>query len=135
MGFSGISGDMLLRGDLADLVLLGVGMFAELARRDGVIPLTEWREFIDALRNRVGVADRDDGTTEADVLRRGLRIALLGRGEFGDREWSATGFRGVGPAGRAERGVLAGEEVAMVRRFKDCAKSPSPPRPPLAEFG
>jgi hypothetical protein len=99
------------------------------------MPLTEWSEFIDAFRSKVGVADREDGTTEADVLRRGLRIALLGRGEFGDREWSATGFRGVGPAGRAERGVLSGEDVAMVRRFKDCASSPSPSRPSLVRLG
>lgn len=125
MGFSGNSGDMLLRGDLPDLGLLGDKMLAELARRDGVTPLTECSEFMDAFLSRVGVADRDDGATEAEELRRGLRMALLGRGELGD--FSAAGLSGLGAAGRGERGVLAlaGDDVVMVRRFRDCARSPS----------
>jgi hypothetical protein len=120
---------MLLRGDLPDLGLLGDRMLAALGRRDGVTPLAEWSEFMEAFRSKVGVAEREDGTTEAEELRRGLRIALLGRGELGDL--SATGLSGLGPAGRAERGVLAGDDVVMVKRCKDCARSPSPSCPPL----
>ena len=112
-------------------------MLAALARRDGVTPLEEWSEFMEAFRSKVGVAERDEGATEADELRRGLRMALPGRGELGELRLrlilSTTGLGGLsgfGAAARGERGVLAGEEVAgevMARRFKDCARSPSPP--------
>ena len=130
---------MLRRGDLPDLDWLGDKMLAALARRDGVTPLEEWSEFMDAFRSKVGVADRDEGATEADELRRGLRMALPGRGELGELRLrlrltlSTTGLSGLsgfGAAGRGERGVLAGEDAAgvvMARRFKDCARSPAPP--------
>lgn len=127
MGFSGISGDKLRRGDRPDLALLTLleeRMLAVLLRRDGVIPLPECSEFMDALRSRVGVLERDeDETTEAEVLRSGLRIALSGRLAVGD--WSVTCLGGADPVGRAERGVLVGEEVAMDRRWRDWAKFPS----------
>jgi hypothetical protein len=97
----GGSGDMLRRGDLPDLGLLGDRTLAELARRDGGTPLAEWSEFIEAFLSKVGVADRDD--------------TLLGSGELGDF------------SGREARGVLAGEDVVMVRPCRDRARSPSWP--------
>jgi len=117
---------MLLSGDLPDLGLGDEGRWAKLARRDGpgVTPLAECSEFMEAFRRRVGVAERDGGATEADELRKGLRMALPGRGELGG--WSAVALSGLGAAGRPERGVLAGDDGAMVRRFSDCASSPSP---------
>jgi hypothetical protein len=132
IGSAGGSGEMLLRGDLPVLGLLGDRMLAELARRDGATPaFAECSEFMEAFRSRVGVADRDGGAMEAEELRSGLRMALPGRGVLGER--SAAGGRGLAPAGREERGDLAGEEVevVMVRRFKDCARSPSPWGPSL----
>jgi hypothetical protein len=90
IGSAGSSGEMLLRGDLPVLGLLGDRMLAELARRDGATPpLAECSEFMEAFRSRVGVADRDGGAMETEELRSGLRMALLGRGVLGER--SATG--------------------------------------------
>jgi hypothetical protein len=61
---------------------------------------------MEAFLNRAGVADLEEGTTEAEVLRKGLCMALLGRGE---------------------RGVEEGEGVAeMAKRCKDRVRSASP---------
>lgn len=61
---------------------------------------------------------------EVDDLRKGLRIALAGRGELG--ELSAIELRGPGGTVRRPRDVLAGGDVVIVKRFRDCASSPSP---------
>jgi hypothetical protein len=101
--------------------LLGDKMLAELERRDGVTPLAECSEFMDAFRSKAGEAERVDGTVEAEALRRGLRMALPGRGEMGDL--SATGLSGLGAAGREAGGVPVGP---MVKRSRDFARPPSP---------
>lgn len=75
------------------------------------------------------MADLEDGPAEAEALRSGLRIALLGRGVRG--EMSATGLRGLEAAAREGRGVPAGEDVVMVKRCRDWARSLSPSRPSL----
>jgi hypothetical protein len=59
--------------------------FTELARRGGATPLEEWREFNEAFRSKVGVADREWVPFVVEGALRGLRRALLGRGLLGDR--------------------------------------------------
>jgi hypothetical protein len=41
MGFSGSSGEILRRGDLPDLTLVGDPIWAKLERRDGATPFAE----------------------------------------------------------------------------------------------
>lgn len=95
-----------------------VGMKTELARRGGTMPpFEDCREFSDAFRSSVGVAEREWGPLllAEDGPFKGLRRALPGRGLLGDR--LTAGLNG--------RGDLAGDGEDVVRDscFKDCAKS------------
>lgn len=68
--------------------MVGDMRFAALERRDrgrlGVTPLFECNEFVEALRRRVGVPDRDGGPLPLPletVRETGLRGEFLGPGE------------------------------------------------------
>lgn len=111
------SGGLVRKGDLTT----GDEIFAMLVRREGALlgvrfdgPVTEWRELVEVLRWRVGVADRcsvgvEDRDRESSLAREGLRDGIrgLGAGEVlltaglnGDR---ALGVRGEFVAGEVER--------------------------------
>jgi hypothetical protein len=138
------SGEMLRRGEGPVLGLedevddAEETRLARLARREGVGPLVECSEVMEALRIRAGVPERDEGATEAEALRIGVRTAPAVRGEAGEAAERSASLRGLGPVvERPGRGVLvdAGDEVVdvdIVMRLRDCDRASSPSRPSLA---
>src|SRR6266699_3543538 len=107
-GFSRRSGDISPRGNLnaeRDERL------TELARRGGATPLAECSEFREALRSRVGVAER-----ESRPFSSGLRGAPRLLATLGDR--CMEGLKpelGLGE----DVGDLAGEDVASESCFRE----------------
>ncbi len=127
-----VGADTLLRGDRSDE---GDLRLTELARRGGPGPAeVECSEFSEALRSRVGVAERESRPLAPGPPFKGLRgvppawlLATLGdRLTAGLKEAEAAIGGGLGE----ERGDLAGEddddEAARDSCFRDCERSESP---------
>lgn len=128
-GSSSISGVMLPSGDRS---AEGDMRFAELARRGGATPLAECREFKDAFRSRVGVAERESRPFDPRLPFKGLRGAPRLLATLGDR--LMVGLAAEAGLGE-ERGDLTGEGLPDKEScLRVCDKSVSAFRPLLMLF-